>query len=482
MRYVIPALLAFLLIAALSTTSCRKDPLDTDADAQLVFSRDTVTFDTVFATVGSTFRRFKAYNFSSKSVIISSIRLAGGSNSQFRLNVDGVAGFEFSDVKIRGGDSLWCIAEVTVDPTNQNAPLLITDSVIFVTNGNTQRVVLEAVGQDVYLHYPTAVSSNGVGYSYFNCNEVWTNDKPHLIFGLAIIPSNCSLTMQPGTRVHLHKGAIIAADSAATLNIQGAMGNEVKIQGDRLESDYSEEPGQWGYIWLSSNSVNNVINWAIIKNGTIGVLADSIGASSNPTVNIGNTKIRNMTLAGIYGRDSYIRGSNLEVNNCGQYLAALAYGGTYSFTHCTFGNYWNIDNRTTPSVVINNWYKDAAGNPQRRNLDSANFLNCIIHGSLDNEIDLDSNTASGAFHFRYLFAGSVLRTTLNTSNTTHFQSNSIGGGPSFNDPSNNDFSLNPGSAAIGRGNPAYTLPSYATDLAGHVRSTTAPDAGALEHQ
>jgi len=480
MRLFTALLLLLFLLGGLLTTSCRKDPLDTDSDARLYFSSDTVRFDTVFTTVGSTYRRFKVHNFSSKAVMISSIELAGGANSQFRVNVDGISGIEFSDVKIRGGDSLWIFAEVTVDPTSQNAPLLVSDSIIFFTNGNRQRVILEAVGQDVYLHYPTAISSNGVGYSYFNCNEVWTNDKPHLIFGLAIIPSNCSLTMQPGTRVHLHNGAVLAADSAATLNIQGAFGSEVTIQGDRLEQIYKEEPGQWGYVWLSANSVNNTINWAIIKNGTIGVLADSVGASTNPTVNIANTKIRNMTLAGIFGRDSYIRGNNLLVTNCAQYAAALAYGGTYSFTHCTFADYWNIDNRTTAAVVINNWYEDADGNPQRRDLDSAHFFNCIIQGNVDNELELDSNTA-GSYNFRYRFSNCLIKTNLNTSNTNHFQSNVIGSNPGFVDISNGDYTLYSTSPAVNLGNPAFSLP-YPTDLKNLNRFVGAPDAGAYETQ
>ncbi|TND08960.1 MAG: hypothetical protein FD123_1814 [Bacteroidetes bacterium] len=476
-------LLVFLLCAGFFSSSCRKDPLDEDSDAQLVFSRDTVRFDTVFTTVGSTYRRFKAYNFSSKSVMVSSIRLAGGANSQFRLNVDGVPGTDFTDIKIRGGDSLWIFAEVTVDPTSQNSPMLITDSVIFVTNGNIQRVLLEAVGQNVYLHYPTFVTTSGVAYSYFNCNEVWTNDKPHLIFGLAIIPSNCTLTMQPGTRVHLHNGGVLAADSNATLIVNGAHGSEVTIQGDRLEQEYSEEPGQWGYIWLSANSVNNSINWAIIRNGTIGILSDSVGSSANPTVNIANTKIRNMSLAGIFGRDTYIRGNNLLVTNCAQYAAALAYGGKYSFTHCTFANYWNIDNRTTPAVIINNWYEDADGNPVRRNLDSANFRNCIIHGDLDNEFEPDSNT-TGGYNFRYYVTNTLLKTTINASDPVHFNvpTNGINQLVAFTDFANHDFTLAPGSWARNKGDAILALP-YLNDLNNLSRfASGAPDAGAYEGQ
>ena len=57
----------------------------------LSFSVDTIVFDTVFTTVGSTTKQFKIYNPSVKSVKIEEIELMGGSQSPFRINVDGEA-------------------------------------------------------------------------------------------------------------------------------------------------------------------------------------------------------------------------------------------------------------------------------------------------------------------------------------------------------------------------------------------------------
>lgn len=72
LRFLLPLLFLLPVI-----DGCRRDVLDEDPDAALVFSRDTVVFDTVFTTVGSATRNFKVYNFSSKAVRISSIQLAG---------------------------------------------------------------------------------------------------------------------------------------------------------------------------------------------------------------------------------------------------------------------------------------------------------------------------------------------------------------------------------------------------------------------
>ena len=89
---------------------------------------------------------------------VSSIRLATGDQSMFRLNVDGLPGRSFSDVEIGADDSIFIFVEVTVDPNNQNTPLVVTDSILFETNGNLQDIDLVAWGQDAYFHKPPAGS------------------------------------------------------------------------------------------------------------------------------------------------------------------------------------------------------------------------------------------------------------------------------------------------------------------------------------
>lgn len=460
--------LSFLFLLAVSIqTGCHKDPLDTDSDAQLLFSRDTIVFDTVFTTVGSATRHFLVHNTSSKAVKISSIRMAGGSNSPFHMNVDGVSCVSTGDVLLRGGDSMYVFVDVTINPNNSNNPLLVEDSIVFETNGNVQRVLLDAVGQDAYFHY----------YATLNCNEVWTNDKPHVIWGYAIIPSCCQLTIQPGTRVHLHKNSVLAADSCASLRVLGSQANPVTFQGDRLESDYAEEPGQWGFIWLSGGSRDNVIDWAVIKNASAAVRCDTMGASANPTLKISNTKIRNMSYAGILGvAGTWIEGENVAVSNCAESAVIAAYGGKYKFTHCTFGDYWNISSRTSACVVLNNWYKIDDTHNSYRSID-ADFYNCIIYGDQANEIDLDSNMAVGE-HFNYFFSHCLLRTNVNVSNTNHFLMNIYNQDPRFHDIPNSDLHIDAGSPAIDIGDPGFII---ATDLDGYNRPyNSIPDAGAYE--
>lgn len=469
MRFLSFLLITFTLILA-TQSGCRKDPLDEDSDAALLFSTDTVVFDTVFTTVGSATRQFKVYNTSSKSVKITSVKLAGGSSSDFHLNIDGVPAVSTGDIILRGGDSMYVFVDVAVDPNNSNSPLMIEDSVQFETNGNRQHVVLNAVGQDAYFHYNT----------YLNCNEVWTNDKPHVIYGYAVVPSCCTLTCQAGTRVYLHKYGILAADSCATLRVLGAPGNPVTFQGDRLEADYANEPGQWNFIWLSSLSKDNVIDWAVIKNANVGILSDSLGASANPTVQITNTIIKNMALAGIYGRDSWIEGDNIAVSNCAQYCVAIAYGGRCKFRHCTFGNYYNIDTRTSPAVLLNNWYEVNSSLNNYRDLTQADFLNCIIYGDLANELALDSNVASPT-QFNYYFQNCVIKTNVNTSSVSHFLNNRLNLDPAFIDVANNDLHIGISSSAKDFGDSSIGI-LVPFDLDNVNRTVDGfPDIGAYEY-
>jgi hypothetical protein len=353
---------------------------------------------------------------------------------------------------------------------------LIKDSILFETNGNIQDVKLTAVGQDVYLHKPNKFPINGLPpYSVLACSTPWTNDKPHLIFGYAVIDSDSILTMNPGTKVYLNRGAVLWVFKDGSLQINGTLGNEVVIQGARLESDYKEIPGQWGKIWMMNGSKNNSINWAIIKNGSIGIQADSLGSLGQPLLNINNTIIKNMSAAAIYAKGSHIRSSNCVFANCGQYVAAIA-AGKYRFDNCTFSNYWQQSNRTTPLLQLNNYY--ISGNTYVVGLDSAYFGNCILYGNITEEIGLDSSTYGGKF--AYKFEDCLLKTRLNTNNDgLHFNTIYANIDPNFENVTGNNYQLKASSFAIDKGN----ITPFIKDLKDQIRpnpNTSLPDLGAYE--
>ncbi|HRH38054.1 MAG TPA: hypothetical protein PK760_06900, partial [Flavobacteriales bacterium] len=212
-----PSSLLFGLVAVALLASCRKDKLFTDdPGAKLTFSQEEVLFDTIFTTVPfSVTKRFRVHNPNSQAVKVD-IALEGGSPSPFRINVDGSAGTQFTDVEILGGDSIYVFVEASLDQSNQNAPLIHEDHILFTTNGNDQRVKLIAWGQDAHFFYPDHIFQNFPDYSLIAgedddgnpiCETVnWPNDKPYVIYGYAVVDSCSKLTIDPGVRVYVHGG------------------------------------------------------------------------------------------------------------------------------------------------------------------------------------------------------------------------------------------------------------------------------------
>ena len=385
-----------IISGLLALFSCREDEVTSSSSVRLEFSADTVFLDTIFTTIGSSTRRFKVFNRNADKVIISSVRLGRGTDSHFRLNVDGSPGKDIRNVEIEGEDSIFVFVDVSVDVMG-TSELLYTDSIIFSTNGRDQHVQLVTLAKDAYFHHPTTTVGN-LPISIV-CDETWTDDKPHVIYGYLVVDEGCTLDIQEGAEIHFHKGAGLWVYDGGTLRVNGTPGNEVVFQGDRLEPFYEEAPGQWEQIWLSLGSIDNEINYALIKNGTIGIRIDSLSENANPILRLNNTIIRNCSAIGIFGNNADIEATNTVVSNCGQYNLVCNFGGSYDFKHCTFANYWGFSNRQTPAVLLNNWY-EFDNTIFVNDLNRADFSNCIIYGDQDSEIIINENT-DGNFNYSF---------------------------------------------------------------------------------
>lgn len=461
MRITIAAAFTFLAVL-LVVSGCRKEKFNTDPGSMLEIRTDTISFDTVFSTIGSTTKYFTIRNPHSESLRVSEIRLEGGQNSQFRINVDGLDGPVVSDVEILPGDSIYIFVEVTVDPGNTSTPFIIEDRISFLTNGNTQKVVLNAWGQDANFHG----GLSGV-FTFFpvGCDEVWNNDKPHVIYGKIMVEEGCTLTINEGVKVYVHAKSGIFVNGG-TLIVQGQKGNEVVFQGDRLEAAYQDLTGQWGIqfdipietgtgpqvasivrggIWIYE-SPGSSIDWAILKNGNIGIQVDTTGVDINGTeysASITNTKIQNMAGYGLWAQGATLRGSNLLISNCGGAAAYLSIGGRYQMDNCTFANYGGTSVRTDPTFALNNYYKDVNQNKQIRALVNCNFRNCIMYGgnaflSNFNEFVIDCDEAGSP---QYRFEYSLVDTDINVNNSDRFNEMKNGLGPYFVNPGANDFHI-----------------------------------------
>ncbi len=457
-------------------SNCRKEKLLKDSSATLNFSTDTLTFDTVFTQRGSVTEELKVFNPHDQRIKVNSIQLAGGENSQFRMNVDGEPSPAVTNVEIAANDSIYIFVEVTVNPDNQNNPFVINDSIIYNVNGQQQRTVLEAWGQNANYYRPDIDGGeNFPDFSIIECNTTWTNEKPYVIQGFAVVDSGCTLTIKEGTQVHFANNASLFVFANGSLIVEGQEENPVTFQGIRLDDFYDNVPGQWGGIWLSQGSKNNVIDHAVIENAEVGIRVDSLPPNypPNPGLYIKNTIIRNCLSTGILGLTGVILAENLLIYNCGEHNVNLEFGGIYEFFHATLANYGSryIDHQQ--SIVKLSNYLDGQSGQIPAPL-SARFTNSIIHGSKDEEILIDrANNQSATFD--YTFSHSLLKTEQNVADTNYI--NVIQNkDPAFEDVSDDDFHLKSNSPAIDAGDADQAT---SLDLEGKARDGQ-PDMGAYE--
>ena len=455
--------IAILAALSLSNSSCKKKNLF--GDGNLAFSRDTVVFDTVFTTIGSTTKYFKIYNFQSKALKISNVQLMGGSASKFKLNLDGVQGTTFTDVEIPSGDSLFCFVEVKLNVNGQNLPVIVEDSVRFTTNGEDQYVKLVVWGQDMYYHY-SAPGDLDINFG------TWPNDKPHVIFNRAYIDSATTLNIVGGTKIYLHKGAMLF-NYKGTLNIDGDYGNKVTFQGDRLEAAYKDVPGQYYGIYMHQARPSMIDN-AVIKNSIAGVHMDSRDDDFNQnTLTISNTEIFNAASYGLFLFDGpKVYGENVLVHSTGVHSLLVLQGADFTFNQCDFLGYGTGEG-TTPAVGISNYYSTSQGTVAAE-IPNANFNNCVIYGSSGEHLAIDT-IQPGGLVLNFNFRNSVILKN-NLSNPMFIFCNSSN--PNFVNPNEDDFNFLSSSSInnTGNTNQAYTT---AQDINGIFRGSP-PDIGAIE--
>lgn len=457
--------------------SCRFDePYAAGPDKKLSFSNDTIVFDTVFTTIGTATRSLMVYNPHPHPLLISSIRLARGNASPFRLNIDGQATLHATDVSVAANDSMFIFIRATIDPNDQTGPMIETDSIVFLTNHNIQDVKLVAWGEDAHFYNNAVIASD---YAFHS-------DKPHVIYGFLAVDSSFTLTVYPGTRLHFHRNAFLLVYRDATLKVLGTADQPVIFQGNRTELYYRDLPAQWGHpiigacIYFFPGSINNMINHAIIKNGIVGIKCDTLGNSQNPTLRMYNTEIRNMSGIGLLARGTWIEAGNILIANSGTHALAILYGGTYDFRHLTIGNFWNRTVRQTPSLLLNNYYyyyETVIARP----LTKAFFGNSVIYGNLQEELRLDkSDLAQFSFEFSYCLIRSDTLTSQSIGfNNCIFLQDSI-----FRNPELHQLEPDSLSPLINAGNRFITEQSL-FDLRYDLRGTSrlndaAPDIGAIE--
>ncbi len=370
------------LIGFTGLYSCQKESIITSKDALLRLSEDTLHFDTVFTTMGSTTQFFKIFNSNSQKLILSNVQLMGGTSSFFKINIDGSSGTIFNNVEIAPNDSLYGFVTVTINPNAAALPFVVRDSISINFNGNKKYLQLEAFGQNARFLRNKVIATD----------TTFTNTLPIVILGNLTVNEGRKLTINEGTKIYLNANAPIIVNG--TLQAIGKKFDSTKIvfQGNRLDEPYKGFPGSWPGIYFNEKSVNNVLQYCVIKNAYQGVILQSPATNASPKVILQECIFDNIYDVAIGAVNSSIAARNCLVSNCGNNLFILS-GGNYNFNHCTFVSIGNsyVEHKNPAAFVSN------SNSTNQTNVLNCSFTNSIIYGEgglVDDEITISRNVAT----------------------------------------------------------------------------------------
>ncbi len=334
-----------IFAVAVSLTACIDDSFTDSPADQPRFSVDTLSMGVVFTEQMTVTHRFTVTNPASKSLSIGRIGLSGDDAQYFRLNVDGFSGREFSNVEVRGKDSIFVFVEATLPPSQADLPVEIRAYVDFTTNGVTRSVVLSALGQDVIQLRGEVITSD----------TTLDSPRPYQIFDSLVVAPGATLTISPGTRMLFHDGAYMAVDGR--LLSLGTVDHPVTFAGDRtgnVVADISFDlmSRQWDGLYFSAGSKDNHMEHTIIKNTVNGVVIDGDSApDGETTLSLLNCRLRNSGATALAAIHADITADGCEFAEAAGGLVYL-HGGNHAFSQCTFANYYLFAAVSGPAIAF----------------------------------------------------------------------------------------------------------------------------------
>ena len=438
-----------------------EEEIFTNDAVQLQFSQDTIQFDTLFTSRGSTSQLLKVYNPNRNAVTISAVATGRSSESPYTVLLNGVPGQQFENVRLLGGDSLFLIVEVLIDPQNENLPFLEKDSLVFQVNGNQQDVKLIAWGQDAYFHQGWIISED----------TTLRGDRPFVIQDSLWIEPNVTLSLDSGVQFFFDDRAFALVQG--TLQAEGTVTAPVVFRNIRTDGFYENSFGQWDGITFTATSQNNVLEYTKVRNAVNGIVINTPDADTIPDLILANTIIENMAGYGLLAIGSDIEAYNTLIHRC---ILGLTYNlgnGHYRYHHCTLSNGGRFYPREEEWISVV-FLEEVPRDSELASLEVSShpfygeLTNSIVWGDLSDELLLDDLSTTSDIRVQ----ANLLKFT-DTSRSTNIYNED----PLFVDPIVFQYELDSLSPAINQG----VNTSILTDLNGADRDDQ-PDLGAYEYQ
>lgn len=389
-----------LIFCALAYCACDDgDSFTTSPNNLLTFSTDTLKLDTVFSTIPSSTRTFWAYNKSGDGLRNIGVRLEGGNQSGFRVNVDGVYlspenGYKANDIEVRNKDSVRIYVELTSALANSNMPKRLSDNLIFtLESGRQQKVPLDAWTWDARIVRNCTIS---------NDSTISAVDKPLVVYGMMKVSEGATLTIAPGSTIFFHNDA--GLDVEGSLLCKGTSTEPIVLRGDRLDRmfdylPYDRVSGQWQGVRFGKESFDNVIDYTDIHSSFNGVQVDSSGVD-RLSLAISNSTIHNCQGYALRIIDSKVTIENCQLSNA-LYNCLDVEGGDVVVNNSTIAQFYPFDGMRAAALNFS-----ALTYP----LVSFKCSNSIITGYANDEMMGGKPQDSDANEFNYEFNNCIIRT------------------------------------------------------------------------
>ena len=394
--------LLYILLLALTGLflACSNyDSFSNNPSFRLEFSDDTVRFDTLVSTISSPTKTLYVFNKNSDGLRVSNIRLQKGSESLFRVNVDGeyLAYGSGYDYQIRKNDSTIIRIEVTMPESGTTDTVTYSDELLFsLENGAQQRVLLTAGAFDAYIIHGMFIESD----------STLATDKPYLIYDSLVIAKGATLELLPGTTLLMHDST--AVDIYGCINSKGTINKPVVFRGARTDRMfdylfYDNTPSRWKGVTIHKGSFNNTFVNTDLHSGRWGIRVDSTSLD-NLALIMQNCIIHNMGGDGLNLNNCSAEIMNTQISNTLGDCVSI-YGGAYLFRHCTIAQYYPLsydrgDALYVANVDENGWHHELRF-IRVQNSVIMGYADDVIMGNMSEEYEDSEN---------YFFQNCYLRT------------------------------------------------------------------------
>lgn len=371
-----------LCTSLLLFSACIKSPEFTQ-NAQLRLSTDTIFFDTVFTRQPQTgtypISVTKLFSIKNPSDfwVKADFYVAGGEQSPYRINVDGLSGNRIDQVEIGPQDSVFVFVQCRLRANNETQPLLVLDSLYARVGTQQSKMILAAYGWDA--HY--------VRDSIIPNNTVWSDKtKPYVIIDGAYVAPNSKFTIEKG--VQIFASARTGLYVFGHLQMNGTAEERIQIRGDKPIAATKTRPNQWYGMYFGPGGTGEIV-FSDITNAIVGMRSDSQALGSDPCLILKNTRIQYCGQACLIGVSGAISAENCLFADAGSYSFLGYYGGIYRFNHCTFADYSFFTNRNNGHFGLTNTLRDGNGFLINTFPLSLTLQNSIIWGYKTEELAFD---------------------------------------------------------------------------------------------